>query len=291
MINPPNGGISTEWACPTCGRTASLEAFCAHCGERRLTERDGTLRGLASQWFESVVQVDGRIYRSVRTLLLTPGQLTAAYCEGRRKRFIGPFQLFVAVSVIFFVSQSVTGLNILSVPLKTHLYGSYYRDSANAMVNARLARTREPLTSFAAAFDQQEQTVAKSAVLIMLPPLALAVGLLFRRREHRAPVHVVFGLHFLSFMLVFLTLLFPILAVLLRLAAALGLHPEWSLADEVISLLELAAVVVYFWSSVGRVYGVRGLDQLIPTVALTALVPVLLYGYRIAIFWLTLQSM
>ena len=280
---------SQEWVCPNCDTASELAAYCARCGERRLTDHDNSLHGLATHWFESVLHVDGRFLRSASDLLLKPGELTDAFRAGRRKRFINPIPLFLAVSIIFFVTQSLTGLNILSVPLETHLHNDLYGEQANAIIKQHLARTRESPETYAADFNKHEQSIAKSAVVIMLPPIALLLALLFMRRERRAPVHVVFGLHFLSFMLLFLALLFPIVAIVLRLGAIVGLHVDWGVADIIISILEVAAVAMYFWCAVRRVYGANRIHQLLATMVLTGFVPLILYGYRMATFWLTVQ--
>lgn len=108
---------TTAWICPTCQSAHDSGAYCAACGERRLTEHDQTLGGVLHPWFESLVHIDGRIFRSCRELLVSPGTMTAAHLAGRRQPYIGPFQLFLAINVVFFITQSVTGLSILSIPL------------------------------------------------------------------------------------------------------------------------------------------------------------------------------
>ena len=74
---------TTAWTCPTCG-IAQYTRYCGTCGERRLGHHDLTLVGLAEQVIEAVGHVDGRIFRTFRALLVTPGALTAAYLSGAR---------------------------------------------------------------------------------------------------------------------------------------------------------------------------------------------------------------
>jgi hypothetical protein len=70
--------------CPTCGAAAST-AYCGACGEKRLGHHHLTLVGILAHAGESLFHVDGRVFRSLRTLLLRPGILTAACLRGARK--------------------------------------------------------------------------------------------------------------------------------------------------------------------------------------------------------------
>src|SRR5512140_2614078 len=91
--------------CVSCGRPAGTP-FCPHCGEQRPSDRHGTLVEFLHDAVESVANVDGRVLRSVRTLVLRPGELTAAYARGVRAPYMRPFQLFFLVNVVFFFCAS-----------------------------------------------------------------------------------------------------------------------------------------------------------------------------------------
>ncbi len=55
--------------------------------------------------FESFWHLDGRIFRTLRDLLV-PGRLANAYLQGKRVRYIPPLRLFVVLSLItFFVAK------------------------------------------------------------------------------------------------------------------------------------------------------------------------------------------
>jgi len=68
------------WTCPSC-RGVVATAYCPDCGERPLRPQELTLHGLAGQAFEALTDVDGRLLRSVRVLVVYSGVLTVAYAE------------------------------------------------------------------------------------------------------------------------------------------------------------------------------------------------------------------
>src|SRR6185436_1958957 len=109
------------WVCPTCASTVETP-YCPACGERPVLPRELTLRGVFHQLCQAVSSIDGRLIRSLRTVLIRPGALTVAYAEGRRKPFMGPFQVFLLANVVFVAAQSLTGMNVLfSSTLDSHL--------------------------------------------------------------------------------------------------------------------------------------------------------------------------
>ncbi|KRA46255.1 DUF3667 domain-containing protein [Pseudoxanthomonas sp. Root630] len=66
--------------------------------------------------FESFWHLDGRIFRTLRTLL-SPGKLANAYLAGHRAPFVAPLRLFVIISVLtFFVAKFTVHLGEVSMP-------------------------------------------------------------------------------------------------------------------------------------------------------------------------------
>src|SRR4051812_45666487 len=108
----PMASSLAPWTCPTCRVTVGTP-FCPTCGERPLAG-DLALKGLGAQAARSLGGVDGRLLRSLRLLIGRPGALTQAYQDGRRKPFIGPFQLFLLANLVFFTVQSLTHTKIFS---------------------------------------------------------------------------------------------------------------------------------------------------------------------------------
>jgi len=279
-----------SWTCPSCGREEPGTRFCSACGERRLTDRDRTLAGLLGQWSESLLHVDGRILRTCLTLVRAPGALTVAYVAGRRKPFVAPFQLFIAINVAFFIVQSLSRLAILSTPLNVHLTGMSYRALAQLMVNAHLAKHGTTLAVYAPVFDAREGAIAKSLVILMVLALAAVGGLVFYRRRLPVPTHVVFALHFYAFMLLFLTFFFPVLALTLLALVGAGVHITAPVVDNIATAIEVAAIGGYLFVSLPKVYGGGHWARLSGTVVLTAAVGLVFYAYRFVVFWLTLLT-
>ena len=92
-------------ACPECGASVA-ERFCTRCGEKRVEERDYSLRHYLAEALNVFANLESPIPRSFFALVFRPGLLTAEYLAGRRKRYLKPLQIFVFCNLLFFFALS-----------------------------------------------------------------------------------------------------------------------------------------------------------------------------------------
>lgn len=93
-------------ACQNC-QTMLQGGYCHVCGQHAHNPLR-SFRHAVEDVFESFWHVDGRIFRTLRDLLV-PGKITREYLAGHRVRYIPPLRLYVILSLItFFVAHFVT---------------------------------------------------------------------------------------------------------------------------------------------------------------------------------------
>jgi len=278
--------IVATWTCPSC-RGVVATANCPDCGERPLRPQELTLHGLASQAVEAVTDVDGRLLRSLRSLVSRPGLLTVAYAEGRRKPFIGPVSLFLTTNVLFFAVEAIAGGTVFAAPLQGHLHTQPWSGMAGPLVAARLQALNVPLDAFAPRFDAAVATHARTLILLMTICFAPMVALMFRRRSCPFAVHAVFSLHLYGFILLTLTAgtLVPAAGMITG-----GVRSTSETLDHVLTLALLAVVAVYLYKAIAVVYGGRRSARLLQAAALTSATAAIVLGYRFGLFLLTLYT-
>ncbi len=92
--------------CLNCGWAGALE-FCPRCGQRNVPREQYDLRGLAGEY---AMQVVGKmkLLRTLWTLIRHPGQLTAAFMDGKRIEQVNPLWLYLFVwSTVVTIAQLV----------------------------------------------------------------------------------------------------------------------------------------------------------------------------------------
>lgn len=277
---------ASTWICPTC-RTPVTTPFCAECGERRLTARELTLGGLATEAAEALTNIDGRLLNSFRCLITRPGALTVAFLEGRRRPYLGPVALFLVANVIFFAIESLTGGLVFTTPLESHLNTQPWGPLAQVLVARRLADLQTTLDVYAPRFDAALALHARSLILVMAVAFGLLVAAVFRRGQRPFAAHAAFSLHLYAFMLLLFSIANTIPAAGVPFGAA---RSPSQLLDAILSISLVIACGVYLFVAIEKVYGWRGTPRLLAAVGLTVGVAAIVLAYRFALLLLTLYT-
>src|SRR4051794_11475999 len=189
-----------KWTCPGCGRRRAT-AFCPTCGEEPLRPRDLKVNDLATRIFAALSNIDGKLMRSFRALLMAPGMLTELYVAGQRRSYLGPLQLFLIANALFFAVQSWTHLAIFSSPLDSHLHNQGWQEIARSLTAARLETRHEALAALAPAFDSAAVLNAKALIVLMALAFAPFLPVLYPGARRAFGAHVVFSIHLYVFIL------------------------------------------------------------------------------------------
>ncbi len=278
--------IGKTWNCPTCKVSVSTP-HCAMCGERPIDPRELTVPGLFRQLLEAFSNIDGRLLRSFRTLLRSPGMLTNSYLAGQRLVYIRPLSLFLVSNVFFFGVQSLTSTSIVSPPLESNLHVQDWSAVGRSLVANQLEARGINLEQLTLLYNQTAILNAKSLVILMVLPFTLLTALMFVRQKKPFVAHVVFSLHMYTFVL----LLYCLALLVILLDGYFGGNGALSpLLDNILTASLQAAFAAYLYLATGSVYGASGVTRIIKTVLLSVAVGVILLGYRFVIFLITLYS-
>jgi hypothetical protein len=93
--------------CRNCGHALTpADHYCAQCGQlARL--RPLTVRAFIREYGYQYLGPKGSLWRTLALLLARPGLLTQEFLQGRRRRYLHPFRLYLVVSVLFFLLAGV----------------------------------------------------------------------------------------------------------------------------------------------------------------------------------------
>jgi Protein of unknown function (DUF3667). len=274
------------WTCPTCAKGRRMR-FCPQCGEERLRPDDLSLRDLLAQFLKNTSSIDGKLVRSWRTLLTRPGRLTAAHIGGERRWTMNPVTLFFLANAVFVAMQSVTGVNVLSSPLSSHLHSQDWSAFAQSLIGQRLVERNLTLEAYAPVFDRMALFNAKALIILMALAFAPLPAVIFRGRHLPAGAHIVFALHLYAFVLLVLSV-----SVLLAEADILlgGQGLSSGAVDNVLSILNLLACGAYIYFAIPKVYSANGWLNWASAIVMTFVMAFLFVGYRFVIFLITFYT-
>jgi len=211
-----------QQACPNCGTWVS-DAYCPRCGQRNV-ERLVSTRRLVTEVLDDQLSLHAALPRTLRLLLLRPGELTRDYLAGRIARYLPPFKLYLGASLVFFlVLSSVAGFESVWRRIAP-VAGAAAADSARGsieVVNSGVDTTRVPAWSapLARRFARQEAKInalgpregsrllydatmrdVPVVLFLMVPAFAALLKLLYRSRYYVEHFVFVLHLHSLAFL-------------------------------------------------------------------------------------------
>jgi len=108
-----------EDQCENCG--ALLHGpYCSQCGQKA-AERVVPLWHMLNEALEAVIELDMRVLWTLPKFLFLPGRLTKEYINGRRKRYIRPFRLYLFTTFVLFTVLAFTAGGGLQVPFNPQM--------------------------------------------------------------------------------------------------------------------------------------------------------------------------
>ena len=210
-----------------------------------------------------------------------------AYLLGQRKPYTLPLQLFLVANILFFAMQSLTGAKIFSTPLDQHLRSDIWGGVAQQVVTHRLEARRMTVDAYAPVFNQAVAVNSKSLIVVMVLPFALLPAMVFYRSHRPFAAHIVFSLHFYTFLLLLLCISLTVVGIDL-LFGGRGLDSESF--DHVLSVAALVVCGIYLYIATGKVYGAKGITRILKVLLLALAVGGIFLGYRFALLFITLYS-
>ena len=170
-------------SCLNCG-IAVAGSYCSACGQK-VTPVAPTLGYLLREATHELLDVDGKIFRSVRLLLTKPGFLTREVLAGRRASYVSPIRLYLTFSVIALAAGAIGVIDTSDVRV------TYTPDPGEVLtpeIEARMAETSQAVN--------EALKVWVPRAMFVLVPLFAALVMLFRRSIGRTyPQHFYFAVH------------------------------------------------------------------------------------------------
>ena len=91
--------------CLNCGAPVTGK-HCAECGQAG-DVHVLSMREVAGDITHSLLHLDSRVWRTLKLLVLRPGELTREFIAGRHQAYLPPFRLYLTVSILFFALSAL----------------------------------------------------------------------------------------------------------------------------------------------------------------------------------------
>ncbi len=231
--------------CLNCN-TSLQGQFCHACGQKVAEPNDRTLKHFIFQFFGAAFFLENNFLKNIWTLFTKPGQLTIDIIEGRRKRWMPPFSLFLLINLFYFWYTPFSDFN-QTLYEQTHF--SPYKDFTNVMVENKLAAEKITFDAYAEIYNKKSSVYANSLIILHIPIMAAFLLLLFYRNKYFYADHFIFALHLLGFLLLVGLSIGLVVAIDKYLFTFLN-----SLLTNIIQFLYVGGILFYTWKAINKVY-------------------------------------
>lgn len=176
--------------CLNCNTVLTGE-YCHKCGQKRIAPGDRSVAKFLQHFVEEFFTFDAKFFRSFKLLLLYPGQLTNEYIEGRVNRFISPLKMYLFISLVaFFVSGIISPDNMDTLKDYKGLSSIVNNIIESKGVSRELIEER---------YNSEINSKLPIYMFAMILLFSLPLKLIYLSKKRYYVEHLVFALHFFSF--------------------------------------------------------------------------------------------
>lgn len=124
--------------CLNCGKPlASDDVFCSYCGQKNVEKLN--FSSFIGQIISGFFSYDSRFWTTFIPILFKPGLVSKNYIAGKRKRYVNPFQMYLQVSILFFLILGLTnnseeGFTINDIPTNQIAIDSILTDDIKTQI-------------------------------------------------------------------------------------------------------------------------------------------------------------
>ena len=224
-----------DGTCKSCG-TDIVGNYCHDCGEKVLSKEDFHVSRYIGGFISSLTNLDSKLYRTLKAFFIRPGQLSRDYLNGIRKPFLSPIQIFLIVTVLFFVFAPV--FDLFYVPANWFFANmtSENPDFVNFLAMDKMTELGLNRDELALKYDVSVRNNSKAFLFLAIPFLALGSYLSRPNSVPQFGKHMIFATYNLSFLIFWGFCLLTI---------AFKLPNAWT-PDELMRSLLFGGIFLYF---------------------------------------------
>jgi hypothetical protein len=194
--------------CPECSATLAGD-FCHRCGEKRLDSRDLSLRHFFDEALQELTSVEhSKLFHTVWALLFRPGFLTNEWIAGRRRRYLKPLNLCLGIFALSLFAYSVykpVSMYDIDKFLKQDQTGK-----SSKLFERVAAKKHMETEALLDRISERWQRFMSLSPFVFVGAFALVLQLVFIFTRRYFVEHLVFSMHYVSFSLLTVVLLWPL---------------------------------------------------------------------------------
>ncbi len=226
--------------------------------------------------FSTFTNLDSKFYKSFKYLFSRPGFLTAEFIAGRRKPYLGPFQIYLLASIVFYIL--LHDVDAFMVPSIWFFNYEEYGIRISTLVAEKMEILSVSKEELGVIYDGKVSTYSKLFLVVNLPILALISWIFKHKIVPEFGKHFIFSTHNFSFFILTLIIIFPPIMIF-DMPKLIGLS------------LVFLTPVLYVAAAHRRLWQEKWWQALLHGITAVSILILVMFLYRYVVSYLTLVSL
>lgn len=268
--------------CKNCGE-ALHGPYCHKCGEKRLSHQDRSVSYWFQDTFSQAIQLDGKVIKTVASMIFRPAKLANEYHEGKRKPYFKMANLFLIANLIYFLTP---GLQTFKTPLNIQTSMQLYSGYAQHVVDRYLETNDVSLEELERAYYTKTTEVSKLLLILLVLLLGQFIyAVLFNTMYLSDAFNL--ALQFWSAYIIMFILPCSLLILIDSRIFSLGAIGQVIFSEWVLSTATLIFSGFYLWSILSK-FSQKWWHHLLRVLLILASFLLIFTMYRMVLFFVTM---
>ncbi len=182
--------------CQNCGHDLSGN-YCSNCGQKSDEVLKKSVFSILGHFFEELFTWDSRFFSSMKYLFLKPGFLTHEYISGRIQKYVSPLKMFLFTSLVLFFIMLKSDPDQYKGLVNEADDDDFMREFILSEQNSS-SGSKE---LFVDEFNDQFNDNVTIYIFVIMFLFSLLLKIVYITKNYYYSEHVVFTLHFFTFVL------------------------------------------------------------------------------------------
>jgi hypothetical protein len=218
--------------------------YCNICGEKVTEPYERSILNFLDSLLNAFTFLDGKFLKSLKLLIIKPGQLSRDIADGKRVPYMKMVSLFFVANFFYFLfpvfdsynSSLYTQVNSLGV----------HSVKAKEIVKQKLEKDKIDIQDFQKDYQNQSTNLSKLLIVLLVFAFTAFLMVVNYSKQNYFFDHLLFSLEFYSFQLLINSVLLPnFFLLIIKLGNTVGMDWNVLLTDNFFSIITIL-IIIYF---------------------------------------------
>lgn len=182
--------------------------FCSNCGQKVYSDKDKKIGSLTHEVLHFLTHLEGKVFKTFKTIFRSPGKLSVDYCNGIRQRYYKPVSFYILIIFLYLLFPIASGMNM---EMKYHRSAPIIGNFISKQIDAKLIKENITEEQLSELYHNKSKNTSKFLLLLLIPLTAPVIYLLYINKKRYLFDNFILATEINIFFLITFFILIPLL--------------------------------------------------------------------------------